>query len=117
MRSSLVVRIAVRLIMNYMISTSKVGSLLTYSPCIGQDKLGYEKIDEVEAEFVDLGSVAGRRKFANDKVIEDIDELSKHDVHERQDCTTHDHGDKSNRVQNPSFPIVVREDPLQPVRT
>lgn len=72
--------------------------LRTYRPGVGENKSSDEEVDKIQAELADLGSVSNRRQLPDNKVVEDIDELAKDKVHERQDCAAYDHGEESDRV-------------------
>lgn len=60
-------------------------------------------------ELIDLGSVSGWRQLAGDKVVEDVDELAKDEVHEREDGAGDDHAEECNGVEEPPLFVIIRK--------
>lgn len=58
-------------------------------------------------EFVDFFTIARRSQLTSDEIVEDVDKLSKHNVHERQHAPRSNHADEGDAVHEPAETVIV----------
>lgn len=64
-------------------------------------------------EAPDLIPVSRRAQVPDGKVIENVDKLSKDDVHKREDRARDNHAEERNAIEEPAFSVIVCKDTLE----
>lgn len=64
-------------------------------------------IENYLRKFVDFFTIASRGQLTSNEIVEYVDELSKHNVHERQHATRGNHANEGDTVHEPAETVIV----------